>query len=465
MKKIFFLLFLSLQLNAQEYAIKKGVVADSLKVSDTLNESFSVYLPSYFDSNRKWPVLYIFDEEGRGKSAAQLFKTAAEEQGYILISSNDIAKEAPMLENVKTATRLLQSTYRNFPIDVSQISVAGSGEGARVASSLPFILNDIFGVLAVGNHWINFDFVDKRKEFAFIGVVGDEQYTSKGMKMTAKALEHFRFPSEVYTYEGDKEWPGADVISAAVGSLTLEAMRKKLRPYDMELVNSLYRQDLNKVNKFMSTGQLLLADSFLELMEDKYENLKQMPEVEARREQLEDSRNFVRQKRLEEDIAEKESRLLDDFIYYLQEDIRTANFENLGWWNYQKRELDSLSQKGGVEAKMAERLKGYISELTLQKRREMEKKKARLEPLLLANMLQTIYNPQDYEAYKNIISLSAQDNDFSTALFYLEEMLKHGYDNKEALYNIEGTLGLKLTEEYNKLIEKYLGSAKYYSEE
>lgn len=465
MKKIMFLLLVSLQVSGQDFAVKKGFVTDSLMVSDSIAESFAIYLPTDFRADRQWPALFVFDQEGRGKAAAQLFKAAAEQQGYVVISSNDIDQSRSLVENVSTAARLIRSSYSNMPLDPNQIVATGSGEGAKVASALPFVLKDIFGVVAVGNHWVNFKFLDKDRDFVFIGLVGDEQYTSTGMKITARTLKDFQFPSQLYTYSGDKEWPNVRLIGSAVSSLTLQAMREGLRPMDTSLVNSFYKKDLHRVNKLMSSGQLLRAGSFLELMEEKYEDLRETEAVANRQEQLEGSRNYRRQRREQEEISEKEGRLLNDFVYYMKEDLRTLNFENLGWWNYQKKELDSMSRKPGAEGKMGERLLGYVSELAYISRKQLEKQKAGLEPLLLANLIQTIFDPKAFEAYKNIISLSVRDNDFPTALFYLEEMLKHGYSDKEALYNIEGTLGLKLTPEFNGLIEKYLGSSRYYDRE
>ena len=54
------------------------------------------------------------------------------------------------------------------------------------------------------------------------------------------------------------------------------------------------------------------------------------------------------------------------------------------------------------------------------------------------------------------------DNDYPTALFYLEEMLKNGFKDLNALYEIEGTLGLKFSREYNWIIKKYLGKSRYF---
>lgn len=463
MKHLIFFLFLSLQLTAQDFLVKKGVVVDDLKVSDTLEESYSLYLPRDFRNDKAWPVLFIFDEEGRGKSAAHLFTPASEEQGYILVASNDISRQNELEKNALIASRLLQNVTQKLPIDFQQVSTAGSMAGAKAATSIPLIFDNIHGVIAVGDHWLNFDLLDQKKNFAFIGIVGDEQFSASGMNHVTDALSRLKFPSQLYTYDGSSEWPDPEIIRSAVASLTLDAMRKKKRPVDQQLIADMYANDLARVNKLMSLNQLLNAANLLNIMEEKYDGFMTTSEIRLKQEQLSRSRNYTQQQREQSAILQKESRLMDDFIYYLEEDIRTANFENLGWWNYQKNQLDSLSRKENAEAKMSLRLKEFIKEYVQLKRRELKvDRRSSLESKLLANMLQTIFNPKAFDAYRNIISLSAQDNDFQTAYFYLEEMLKHGYKDLDGLYNIEGTLGLRLTPEYNSIIEKHLGESRFH---
>lgn len=465
MRKILLFFFLTAQIvAAQEFSVKKGVVVDSLKVADTLDESYALYLPTKFEGKKAWPVLLIFDPEGRGRTAANYFRTTAEEQGYILVASNDVKAEKDLVENVKVGARLLQHVSKALPVDFRQISTAGALDGAQVATSIPVIFNGIFGVVAVGDQWVNLDLIDSKKDFSFIGIAGDEQFTSVGMDIASENLKKLDLFTAVYGYEGNEEWPEPEITNSAVGSLTLQAMKKELRPVDPGLVQDLYEADLARVNKMISTGQLVRADELLEIMEKKYNGFRDLLEIEQKQNQLRRSRNFVEQRRELNKMLRKENRLANDFIYYFGDDVRNSNFANLGWWNYQKMRLDSLSAVGGAEGKMAARLKGLVNELAKQKRLELEKKRSPLQTELFVNMLQAIFDPTNFKAYKKVIGLSAQDNDFGTALFFLEEMLKHGYTDKEGLYNIEGTLGLRLTPEFNQIIEKHLGSARYYDE-
>ena len=462
MKKFLILLLLSLQVTAQEYSVKKGMVVDSIKVNDTLSETYALYLPTSFSNSKKWPVIFLFDPEGRGKSVAQLFKSVAEEQGYLLVSSNDISSENELVKNVEIAARLVSSVSPRLPMDFQQVVVAGALDGAKVATSLPLMFSNIFGVVAVGNQFLNLDLLDRKDDFAFIGIVGDEQFSVTAMNFTAAALQNKKHLSAVYTYEGASDWPKLEIISSAVGSLSLEAMRNQFRTTDLKLVNELYQADVGRVNRMISNQKMLRAWYLLELMDEKYDELKDLGEVEQKQNQLRRSRTFLEQRREEEEIMETEDQLKSDFLYYFQEDVETANFENLGWWNYQNIKLDSLAQKGGSEGKMAKRLKDFVKEMAEVTREEFQKKNPELENELIVNMILTIFDSKNYKAYKRIITLSAQDNDFATALFYFEEMLKHGYRDKEGVYDIEGTLALKMTPDFNWLVEKYIGTPKFY---
>lgn len=70
-------------------------------------------------------------------------------------------------------------------------------------------------------------------------------------------------------------------------------------------------------------------------------------------------------------------------------------------------------------------------------------------------------NEKRYESYKNIISLSAENSDYGTAYYYLEEMLKNGYKDEQGVYSIEHTAILRITPEFNELVKKYLGTSRY----
>lgn len=465
MRIFYIFLLLGLSLSAQELRLQKGIVIDSIAVNDTINQTFSIYLPTSYEPGKAMPVLFIFDSQGRGKVAAQLYKPAAEEQGYLLISSNNIDQDKTLQENVQTAAVLIRGVSTMIPVDISSTSVAGIGAGAQVATSIPFLYRNVHGVMAVGDLHFNLDFVDEVERFVFVGVVGAQQMAIHAMNLASRELGRRGFPGAIYTFDGGRQWPGPDIISSALGSLTLEAMKKELRPQDLVLVEDLYQDDLGRVDKLISTGQPVLADELMDIMQSKYEGVRDVLQVRDKRDQLQQSQNYKDQQKDFRRIQEKEDELSADYQYYLNEDIPTANFENLGWWNYQVLQLDEyIKGDNPAEAAMGHRVKDLLRKLVDSHITELNLNEAGLDYRLFAYMLKTVFDQTDYNAYLNVISLSARDGDFSSALFYLEELLKNGYSNMEALYEIDGTLGLRITRDFNWLIDKYLGSSKFFQQ-
>jgi len=116
-----------------------------------------------------------------------------------------------------------------------------------------------------------------------------------------------------------------------------------------------------------------------------------------------------------------------------------------------------------AEAEMAYRLEGLLQFLAKTTFQELSEANAHIDKLIFTAILQTIFDRENPEGYRSIISLSAGDGDYETALLYLEDLLKTGYKEMDLLYNIPGTLDLKLSPEYNALIKKYLGESRYYN--
>ena len=87
------------------------------------------------------------------------------------------------------------------------------------------------------------------------------------------------------------------------------------------------------------------------------------------------------------------------------------------------------------ERQMSSRLRGYINALISDNIDFISAdKEVDLEALNLLYMIKTITNPLEFAPYLKVISTSAKMEDYGTALFYLEELLKNGYANKIVLY-------------------------------
>ena len=464
---IFFVVFTSIGSSAQEYRIVKGGVTDSLQIPGTQSESYSIYLPRDYNSEKKWPLIFIFDPEGRGATTANLFRMAAESQQYIVASSNMDLKAKPVDSIVNTATSMINGVLQSFPVDTEQVYMAGMGEGAQIGSALTLLYKDLAGVLAVGNSFVNPQYLDRNNPYMFIGVAGNKDYMVYEMENYLRFFDDLDFPTDVYYFDGkEDEWPEARVISNAITGFTLEAIKEGKRPRDEEFIRNLFEAELEYAETLRRTRNYYEAYEKLDRMEDKYEYFGFEDRIEERKKALKRTSGYKSQKSDFRRAISTEKEQQEEYEYLLRSDIVTNNFENIGWWAYQIDELEKIKEGSNeARANMAYRLLGYLDFVTKKEYDNIMKANVPIDTKIFISVLRTAINKEDPEAYLNIISLAAADGDQETALLYLEDLLKMGYDDMESLYNIEGALELQFTPEYNKLVKDYLGESKFFNGE
>jgi len=209
--------------------------------------------------------------------------------------------------------------------------------------------------------------------------------------------------------------------------------------------------------------QFYKSYEMLEFMEDKYALYNKKDELKSLQKQLRRNSLYRQQRREFNKILVLENIKKEEYFYYFDEDVALANFQNIPWWSQQLVELKKYQDgKNMAEAEMGFRLQGFLASLAKGYYDTLSKYDASIDPMIFTAVLQTIFDKKNPEGYKNIISLSARDGDYEMAMLYLEDLLKTGYKDMEALYDIPGTLDLKLSPEYNSLIKKYLGESKFY---
>ncbi len=465
MKRILFLLALGAVFSstAQQLTLKKGAITDSIKVRDSIAESFALYLPSDYDTEKKWPIIFVYDMQGRGRRALSMFVRAAEEEGYILAASNNVRDSLSISKNILISNRMFNMVFSLFHIKKNRIYTAGFSNGARLASLVPTFIKEVKGVISCGSPVANIEVLNPKNPFHFIGLVGNGDYNYPEMLQIEKILNKLKFPNQVLVFEGGHQWPNKEYLVKAMNILTFAAMAKGDTAKNDSLIKKTYNKNLIEVNTLVNDNKPLLADNLLKKIIDIYRPHKNIDSLKESRKTLRKSKLFKTRNRNQNAIFFKETLIKEDYEYYLEEDILTYNYSNLGWWNYQMDELKKYDKSANVlEQQMGERLHGYINAL-IEDNIDIIRTEPTidLEALNFIYMLKTITDPKGYDAYLQIISNSAKMEDYGTALFYVEELLKNGYTNTTELYALKDTALLRITPEFNEIVEKYLKQARY----
>ncbi len=441
--------------------LKKGVVIDSLKIPGT-NNHFSIYLPQNFDMNKSWPLLLGFDSKGRTTSLARLYREAAEEFGYI-VAISDFLENQSLKEKSEHIPVFLEHIVSLFPIQQGRVYVTGIDKDAELMSLVPVFYNSkIFGVVAIGSSHYYGSRIKIGKNFSYFGVLNINNYRYKDFLKNAEYLKRKAIPADILTYDGKSEYPYPKLLKKPLSTFTLQAMLKGRMPKDSIWVNNLFQKELEQVDIDLKKGRFLYALEEVKRIRKKYHLFFDTKNLREKEKQIKRFKGYKKERRLQLKYINQENYYRESYMFLMQEDVAEKKYENLGWWQHQMAELDSLKKKKEKHAvAMVSRIKGFLKNLAKNSEINLSNKPRDFEKKMFLNILRTIIDKKDYDSYFNIISLSTKDQDYETALFYLERLLENGFKDMDALYNIEGTLPLRITKEYNQLIKKHLGSSKY----
>lgn len=465
MKKLLLVLVLSVSFlsTAQELTLRKGTIMKSIAVNDTIPEDFALFLPTKFDASKSWPIIFVYDMQGRGDMVLRMFSGAAEQNNYILAASNKVNDSLSLTQNVLISRRMFNTVFKMFKIQKDRVYTAGFDGGARIASVMPTFMNQITGVISCGSTVGNKEILSSKNPFHFVGVVGNEDFNYPEMVKMEKLFDLMKFPNQTLIFNGGHKWPSQHLLSRAMELFDLRAMTKKVIPVDTAFIENSYDSRLLEVNELIANSRAVQAyDELGEIMEV-YRHFKDVDSLKSSRKTLKRGTAYKSQKRSLNTWLFKESLIKDDYDYYLEEDIFTYNYNNLGWWNYQMGELKKhRNSKNEFQRQMGVRLEGYLNAL-IEDNIDLITLDTPIdeEALNFLWMLKTITSPDDFSYYKKVISLNAKVEDYGTALYYLEELLKRGYSNTDELYALEHTALFRITPEFNALVAKYLKKARY----
>ena len=435
---------------------------DALPVHDTIPETYSLYLPTYFSTDQQWPLLLIFDLSGKGQQALSMFVQAAEEEGYVL-AAPQARDTVTLANNMEKTTRAVQRIMDILPINKSRIYTAGAGAGGRYANLVPILSKDVSGVISIGANITNTELLNIKRPFHFIGIVNKTNYNYPGLLATERILERYRYPNQILIHTKDKEWPDPPYLKRSLQLLSLVSMRKRSIPRDSVYIEKVYQEDLSRANQLKNSMQLLLAEQYMGEMMGIYGGIKNLDSLRMVQRDIRRNKLYKSMKRSENAAFLKESLLKEDYLYYMDEDLVTYNFNNLGWWNFQRSEITKFIEGSNrFERDMGHRLLGYINALA-EDNIDIVESDVLIDEDALAflYMLKTILEPENFDFYMKIISLSSKNEDYGTALFYLEEALKKGFSDMDKLYALEHTALLRIDPKFNKLVSQYLKDARY----
>lgn len=280
-----------------------GELVEGVECLADPTQTYTLYLPSAYTPERRWPLLLVFDPRGRSRLAAELFREGAETYGWIVLSSDGTRSDGPMGPNQRALDALLPELDRRWPVDPRRVYAAGFSGGAHLAWLLGRT-GALAGVIASGGRagpaWMVDDI-----PFASYGAAGSIDFNRAGMRAVSEHFAARGAPHRLEIFEGVHQWLPAPLALSAMGWLEVVAMRQGRRPVDPELVAERFGHDLARAEELAASGQPLLAARHYRSVLRTYEG---MVELEAARHEL-----ATLEASREHRVAEKEKRRWDEY--------------------------------------------------------------------------------------------------------------------------------------------------------
>lgn len=242
-----------------EVQVRIRAINPKVPCSSNPAETYALYLPSGFSTNRQWPILYLFDPFARGQAAAEVVQPAAEKFGYIVAASNN-SRNGPKGGSKEAAIAMWEDTQARLPVDPHRRYTAGLSGGARVAVSVALSCGDcVAGVIADAAAFPAGATPPRHMSFAFFGAVGNADFNYAEFASLRRELDKTNARYRICVFDGTHGWAPAPVWMEALNWMDLQAMASGSLPRDNARIAAALQEDLARARALESTNDSLRA--------------------------------------------------------------------------------------------------------------------------------------------------------------------------------------------------------------
>jgi dienelactone hydrolase len=420
---------------------RMGVVTDSVRVYDHPNESYAIYLPNKYASDSLWPVIFIFDAQGRGALPVRNYQTLADEFGYVLIGSNYSKNGMQSSDHYAHIDHLFHDCYNRFSLSPKRLYTMGFSGGARVAVSAAVKNSSVVGVIGCAAGFPQLKAKLTRK-FDYIGFVGDRDFNYQEMYRLKQIITDQEFRNALVTFDGKHEWPETAVMREAFKWNQLNLRRDGLSAKDKPL--GWLETEVDQYFALIDQNRFPEASLLLDKIEAFYDQF--VPPSHFNKEE-----NFsprIAEAKSIEAYFEEENQLKEFFL----EALKT---EQLDWWRTEIAKMNALIAKEIDHFKKAS-LQRVLSHLSLVTYMYVDGtlKKGQLEPAGFFLEIYGLVDPENPEQPYLKARWLLKQNQPEMAIVELNKSAGLGFSDMKRFQQDGNVEVLKSLRGYNGLVEK-----------
>lgn len=341
-------------------AVVRGELVENVASRSDSSQTYTLYLPKTAAAG-KTPALLILDPRGRGTVAAAIFRQAAEQYGWILVSSNQSGSDVDDDRNER-AVRALFPELQRWGSDPARIYATGFSGTAMIAWSIGIRTGKLAGVIGVGGRLVP-EVPPQTFSFAHFGFAGSRDFNNREMREIEEVLaQQQALPHRLLEFDGDHRWIDSALAVEAIRWMEIVAMKQGRRSRDEELVARGLASDLAAAADLERSGSRLAALRRHRAIVATFDGLADVAASKEAMVRLASDREVERQRREETKWDDFEKRFVSDVLARtpaLYAALRRpdgppaqAHLEK----GFRLRELKQRAAREGAEGRAASRL-------------------------------------------------------------------------------------------------------------
>ncbi len=208
---------------------KSGIRKD-IKCSSGSGITYSVYLPKNYSEKAAYPLIFALEPGGRVDIPIRLFKSIADENGYIIVCSKNV-KNGPWKDLFQAVNEVWKDLRSRYKIVSNRVIAAGFSGGARGAS-LFSLITDVYpsGIIACGAGLSEKPDYKSLSNSFYYGIVGFSDFNFSEMINLENNLSQKKVKHILDVIPGTHKWPGVNILKRAVETIKVwEMINGKLK--------------------------------------------------------------------------------------------------------------------------------------------------------------------------------------------------------------------------------------------
>ncbi len=438
-----------------------GQVIDTVRCLGNQQQSYALYLPSYYDTNKQWPIIYIFEPSAHGRIPVKIFKKAAEEFGYITMASNN-SRNGPWKIMFEAADAMIEDSYKRFSVNPDGIYTSGFSGGSRAASSIAVLVKEVKGVIACGAGFApDREYQpDSTNQFVYVGIVGDKDMNYLEHKRVEEQLELLNMVNRRIVFQGRHRWPDEDLIYEAIAWLELQQLKKQLDP-SKEILKDKYDYFFGIAEAVEKGGKPAEALRLYQNLQKDFKGFLASPGLSNKIDSLTQSKEVTKIRKDMEKVEKRENKLWHIYYDAISELHRTqlkigsdSTLALENWWKTEIDFLKKLAQNKNYQTSLiGERLLNMVSANFVETRPRYIQKND-FPAAIVLTQLWIYIQPESVYAHWTQANNYALAGDKDLAFQYLELAYDLGMSRIQSLTKVEAFNNLRDDPRYFSLIEK-----------